>query len=58
MDSMVGAVLGALVVGEIASFSGFLFASSAGLPELTLLALVLLVMVLRPRGLLGSEATA
>ncbi|MHB8509875.1 MAG: branched-chain amino acid ABC transporter permease [Candidatus Dormibacteria bacterium] len=58
MDSLVGAVIGGIVVGEIDSFTGFTFIKSPGLPEIVLLAAVLLVMLLRPRGLLGSPVTA
>jgi len=58
LDSLIGAVVGALVIGQIDSFSGFIFSNNAGVPELVLLGLILAVMVVRPRGLLGSEVAA
>jgi branched-chain amino acid transport system permease protein len=58
LDSLVGAVVGAVVVGEIDSFAGFIFNRSAGVPELVLLAIILVVMVVRPAGLLGAEVAA
>lgn len=58
LDSLTGAVVGALVVGQIDSFAGFTFSGTSGAPELVLLALILVVMVVRPRGLLGAEAAA
>jgi branched-chain amino acid transport system permease protein len=58
LDSLSGAVLGALVVGQIDSFAGFTFTGTSGAPELVLLGLILVVMVVRPRGLLGAEAAA
>lgn len=58
LDSLTGAVVGAIVVGEIDSFAGFIFNRSAGVPELVLLGLILVVMVVRPKGLLGTEVPA
>jgi branched-chain amino acid transport system permease protein len=58
LDSLTGAAVGAVVVGEIDSFAGFIFNRSAGVPELVLLAIILVVMVVRPTGLLGAEAAA
>ncbi len=55
LDSLPGAVVGAVVVGEIDSFAGFIFNRSAGVPELVLLAIILVVMVVRPTGILGVE---
>jgi len=55
LDSLVGAVVGALVVGQIDSFSGFTFSGTAGAPELVMLGIILVVMVVRPRGILGVE---
>jgi len=58
MDSLTGVLLGAVFVGEVNSFSGFLFQGNSGVPELVLLGIVLVVMLARPRGLLGSTAAA
>lgn len=54
MDSLVGAVVGAVIVGEVDSFASFAYIQSPGASELVLLGVVLAAMLLRPRGLLGS----
>ncbi len=54
MDSLVGVVIGALVVGQLESLTSFIFIQSPGTPELVLLGFILAVMVIRPRGLMGS----
>jgi branched-chain amino acid transport system permease protein len=58
MDSLSGALIGAVVVGEIDSFSAFAYSNVPGLSEIVLLAVVLVVILLRPRGFLGSAVTA
>jgi branched-chain amino acid transport system permease protein len=49
--SVVGAILGGFVVGFIESFAGFFFDSTFAL--MLLLALVSLVLLVRPQGLMG-----
>lgn len=58
MDSLVGVVIGALIVGQVDAFANFAFIRTPGVPELVLLALVLGAILLRPRGLLGSPVAA
>ena len=58
LDSLVGVVIGAVVIGQVDTFAGFLFIHSPGVPELILLGLVLGAILLRPRGLLGSPVAA
>ena len=58
LDSLTGAIVGALIVGQLDSFAGFIFTKSAGAPEIVLLGVILAVMVLRPRGVLGAQVAA
>jgi branched-chain amino acid transport system permease protein len=58
MTSLPGAFVGGLLVGA-AQNVGIFYLQRAGVPgasELTVFALLLLVLLVRPRGLLGKEA--
>lgn len=58
LGSLSGAVLGALVVGELEAFSQQLFIRTPGMPEVFLFVLVLAVMLARPQGLFSRRALA
>jgi branched-chain amino acid transport system permease protein len=57
LDSVWGAIVGCLAIGVLEGVVGGSF-STAGAPELAVLALVLATLLLRPRGLLGAEGAA
>jgi branched-chain amino acid transport system permease protein len=61
MDSLGGAFLGGLVVGVVQSVSQYQFQLKMGVPGgsgLAVFAVLLLVLLIRPRGLLGKEVAA
>jgi len=53
MGSMAGAFIGGLIIGVVESFSGFLLAPV--LKEVTYFLVFIMILVLRPSGLLGKE---
>ncbi len=57
LDSVWGAIVGCLAIGVLEGVVGG-SVSTAGAPELAVLALVLATLLLRPRGLLGAEGAA
>lgn len=57
LDSVWGAIAGSLAVGMVEGLVGGTF-DTAGAAELAVLALVLATLLLRPRGLFGSEVAA
>jgi branched-chain amino acid transport system permease protein len=59
MTSLPGAFVGGLLVGAAQNLGIFYLGQKVGIPgasELTVFALLLLVLLIRPRGLLGTEA--
>jgi branched-chain amino acid transport system permease protein len=54
LDSLSGALLAGLLVGLLDEAATLIFIHDSGVPEVLFLLLVLLVMLARPRGLLGS----
>jgi branched-chain amino acid transport system permease protein len=54
LDSITGAIVGSLSIGVIEAVVGGAF-DTAGAPELAVLTLVLAILLLRPRGLFGTE---
>jgi branched-chain amino acid transport system permease protein len=54
LDSLSGAILAGLLVGLLDEAATLIFIRDNGFPEVLFLLLVLLVMLLRPRGLFGS----
>ena len=57
LDSVWGAIAGCLAVGVVEAVVGGAF-DTAGAPELAVLVLVLATLLLRPRGLFGTEGAA
>ena len=52
LGSIPGAILGGLFIGLVDSFVGYYFDSSTA--TLTFLALVIVVLIFRPKGILGT----
>jgi branched-chain amino acid transport system permease protein len=56
MTSLPGAFLGGIVVGIIGSFAGtYIPTSVPGGEQITLAAVLILVLLVRPTGILGTE---
>jgi branched-chain amino acid transport system permease protein len=57
LDSVWGAIVGSLAIGVLEAVVGGSF-DTAGAPELAVLILVLVTLLLRPRGMFGTEGAA
>jgi len=57
LDSVWGAIVGSLAIGVLEAVVGGSF-DTAGAPELAVLVLVLVTLLLRPRGVFGTEGAA
>jgi branched-chain amino acid transport system permease protein len=57
LDSVGGAIVGSLAIGVLEAVVGGSF-DTAGAPELAVLVLVLVTLLLRPRGVFGTEGAA
>ena len=56
LDSIPGAIIGGLIVGMLKGLVEFQF--GAGLPDVALLVVIVLVLALRPRGILGGAGAS
>lgn len=54
LDNIWGGIIGGLLVGVVRSVSEFLFGSVSGVADLAVLLLVLVTLMVRPRGLVGG----
>jgi len=58
LDSIPGAIVGGLLVGLVQGLVKYQFPSIGGIENVAVLALVLITLMLRPRGLLGGAGAA